>query len=340
MIDSDPIERLPLKDLVDVDFRIRHLVNRAYKSEFYHKLWKANKINSNSIKSVQDLRLLPLFDRKELSTAIKDMKSRVGCVQPNSWFAHLRPPDNYEWFPFNEADYLGIVPRLRRMAKTTELKNGDIVLSIVDSAPEISSVLPFLYTTAGTSEYPKLEFITVSLKWYELLDMTWIDFMQKRRPTILFASTENALALAEKTRRDHGIPPIELLPDLRAALLYGEPVENNRSQLEKAYSAELYEIYSPLECMSFSCECRAHAGIHVWLDYMVPEIIVSGEPQLLWDMPEGTVGELVVTNFADCFPLIRYRTGESIMLKGTDVCSCGRTHPRVARLSKNSASYS
>jgi phenylacetate-CoA ligase len=52
----------------------------------------------------------------------------------------------------------------------------------------------------------------------------------------------------------------------------------------------------------------------------------SGEP-ISWQ--EGSEGELVLTHLRrDCQPLVRFRSGDVILLTGTDRAACGRTVPR------------
>ena len=46
-------------------------------------------------------------------------------------------------------------------------------------------------------------------------------------------------------------------------------------------------------------------------------------------MPDGTPGELVVTNLGrTASPAIRYRTGD-VVVRRTDPCACGRTFARL-----------
>ena len=48
----------------------------------------------------------------------------------------------------------------------------------------------------------------------------------------------------------------------------------------------------------------------------------------------GLEGELVLTTFGEALPLVRYRTGDLMRAVGSDRCSCGITHPRVAILGR------
>lgn len=64
------------------------------------------------------------------------------------------------------------------------------------------------------------------------------------------------------------------------------------------------------------------------LDVLHPELIEPGSGRVLpWR--EGEHGELVLTHLSrECQPLVRFRTGDIILLTGTGRAACGRTAPR------------
>ena len=62
-------------------------------------------------------------------------------------------------------------------------------------------------------------------------------------------------------------------------------------------------------------------------DYFYPEIVAFHSDQVVTEPHQ--MGELVVTTLmAEAMPLIRYRTGQAVMME-TDTCDCGRTLHRV-----------
>lgn len=101
-----------------------------------------------------------------------------------------------------------------------------------------------------------------------------------------------------------------------------------RRQFEESLGLEsshdisgMTELYGP----GAGIECLAHEGIHYWGDEYIAEII---NPVTLEPVPDGEIGELVVTTLnKEASPLIRYRTRDlTRIIPGQ--CSCGCTMPR------------
>ena len=85
------------------------------------------------------------------------------------------------------------------------------------------------------------------------------------------------------------------------------------------------ELYGP----GTGLDCVYHTGIHYWADYYILEIL---DPETLQPVPEGEIGEMVVTTLRkEATPLIRYRTRDlTRLIPGT--CPCGSILPRHDRL--------
>jgi phenylacetate-CoA ligase len=85
------------------------------------------------------------------------------------------------------------------------------------------------------------------------------------------------------------------------------------------------ELYGP----GTGLDCVHHAGIHYWADYYILEIL---DPDTLEPVPEGEIGEMVVTTLRkEAAPLIRYRTRDLTRLIPGQ-CPCGSLLPRHDRL--------
>ncbi len=85
------------------------------------------------------------------------------------------------------------------------------------------------------------------------------------------------------------------------------------------------ELYGP----GTGLDCVHHTGIHYWADYYILEIL---DPESLEPVPEGEIGEMVVTTLRkEAVPLIRYRTRDLTRLIPGE-CPCGSLLPRHDRI--------
>jgi phenylacetate-CoA ligase len=70
-------------------------------------------------------------------------------------------------------------------------------------------------------------------------------------------------------------------------------------------------------------------GMHVWEDAYIAEIV---HPETLEPLPDGEVGELVMTTLCrQGMPILRYRTKDLTRIIPGE-CACGRTHRRIDRI--------
>jgi phenylacetate-CoA ligase len=80
---------------------------------------------------------------------------------------------------------------------------------------------------------------------------------------------------------------------------------------------------------NFAGQCEDDSDLHfLALDVLHPEVIDPASGEVLpWEA--GSRGELVLTHLArECQPLVRFRTGDIVVVTATEPCPCGRTAPR------------
>lgn len=110
----------------------------------------------------------------------------------------------------------------------------------------------------------------------------------------------------------------------------GEPwSESMRRKLFERTGIKTYNCYGASEFYGpMFTECEAQDGFHVWADLALVEILDKNGDQCA----EGEKGELCVTMLQkEAFPLIRYKIGDISSITW-EKCSCGRTHPRLGRI--------
>jgi phenylacetate-CoA ligase len=120
---------------------------------------------------------------------------------------------------------------------------------------------------------------------------------------------------------------------LRLAMLGSEMwSEDLRRAIERELRLTTFDIIGMTETggPGLGIECGARAGIHVWEDHYLCEVVDprSGAPR-----PDGEEGELVVSTLTrEGLPLIRYRTHDLTRVVSRAPCACGRSHLRLDRL--------
>lgn len=117
---------------------------------------------------------------------------------------------------------------------------------------------------------------------------------------------------------------------VKLAIAGGEPwSENMRTKLQDRTGIRVHNCYGASEYYGPSfLECDKQDGVHMWADMCYVEVLdKNGDP-----CAEGEKGELAVTMLQkETFPLIRYRIGDISSITW-EKCACGRTHPRLMRI--------
>ncbi|HHX13546.1 MAG TPA: phenylacetate--CoA ligase [Clostridiales bacterium] len=147
--------------------------------------------------------------------------------------------------------------------------------------------------------------------------------------TVLACTPSYAAYIAE-TLEKNKIDPASL--PLRTGIFGAEPwTEEMRLRIEKGLAISAFDIYGLSEIIGpgVSASCSAQDGLHIAEDHFIPEIIDS---DTLQPLPAGSTGELVFTAVTkEAMPLLRYRTRDLSKLN-PEICSCGRTSIRMARV--------
>ena len=155
-----------------------------------------------------------------------------------------------------------------------------------------------------------------------------IKLMRDFGVTALACTPSYALFLADAAR-DRGFGLGDL--PVRVGFHGAEPWTNEmRSQLEAKMGIDALDIYglSEMGGPGVSHECLCKVGMHINEDHYLAEIV---DPETLEPLPEGQVGELVITTLSrTAQPLIRYRTRDLSSLIYAP-CECGRSFARMTK---------
>ena len=119
---------------------------------------------------------------------------------------------------------------------------------------------------------------------------------------------------------------------LKTLVIGAEPhSEEQRRRIETMLGVKAYNSFGMSEMCGpgVAFECQEQNGMHIWEDYYIVEIV---DPVTLEPVPDGEVGELVLTTVnREAMPLLRYRTRDLTRILPGD-CPCGRHHKRLDRM--------
>ncbi len=144
-------------------------------------------------------------------------------------------------------------------------------------------------------------------------------------PSYMFHIADTCDQIGVDIRRDTKV---------KLAIAGGEPwSESMRKKLQDRTGIRVHNCYGASEFYGpMFLECEKQCGLHIWADLCYMEILdENGNP-----CKDGERGEIVVTMLKkEAFPLIRYKIGDISALDWSP-CPCGRTHPRLMRISGRS----
>lgn len=314
------INHIKRKELTELQSkRLRAVVKRVYENNaFYRRKFDEKGITPDDIRGVEDVHKLPFTDKVDLR-------------------------DNY---PYG----LISVPRnelVRMHASSGTTGKPTVVFYTKNDIHTWAKMFARCYEVAGVTRddviqvTPGYGLFTGGLGFHyggeELGAMVipigpgdthkQIEIMKDFGTTVLGSTVTYSLRIAEVCH-ESGIDPRDL--GLRVGIFGAEHWSDAmRNQIENIFGFEAFDIYGLSEMCGpgVGIDCREHAGIHIWEDHFILEILdKNGEP-----CSEGERGEIVLTPLTkEGMPLIRYKTRDLSRIVGE--CSCGMVHRLIERV--------
>jgi len=320
----DPgIEEMPLNDLRAMQYRLlKTLVYRLYNfSEFYHRRMKEVGVHPDDIANLDDVSKLPFMVKGDFRKNYPDGIFTVPREEVVRFHASSGTTGKPTVVGYTKGDLDMWTSSLARGLTSCGLGRGDVIqvsygyglftggLGLHYGAERIgAAVLP---ASVGNTERQ----IELMLD----MDVTAIACT----PSYLLHMGEVAEGMGISIRDD---------TDLKVGILGAEPwSEKMRDRLEKWLGIRAYDIYGTSELSGpLFTECAEQNGMHVWSDMALIEVV---DPETGEQMAPGERGELTITMLRkEAMPIVRYRIGDITWLE-EDTCACGRTHPRIGKIS-------
>jgi phenylacetate-coenzyme A ligase PaaK-like adenylate-forming protein len=305
-------------------------------------LYKKRNLKQNDHFTMESFKRQPFLTRRDLieNSADSSRKNYAGR-HVQLWGSNEINKATPCWFPRGLSDVSNYLEFASRLISVSGIKPKDTILVLSQPGHGSSNMLPYALAEALQHDRIAAQIIPANMG-LEVHVRKWVDFLIENPPTVMIAEPRTALELAEIMG---GITNKPVMLDLRLMLLYGISTSAQLAAVRQAYSTDVALALGLDGLDIFGLECVHRQGIHLWLDAGVYEIIPDSEAAKelaitgytpaavwLWEADRETQGDLVVTNFNEVVPLIRYRTGYRVEYAGSGDCPCGRVHPRVRLL--------
>jgi len=314
------IETLKSADLRGLQLRrLRATVERAAHSPFYGRRLQEAGVAAADLKSVEDVRRIPLTTKDDLRTHGLAM-----LTLPLTDMVRLHASSG-------TTGQATVIYYTRRDIETwADLVARSMYMTGMRATDVFQNMMGYGLFTGGLGFHygaERLGALTIPIGAGN--SQRQLQLMQQFSTTALHIIPSYALYLLN-TFADQGLDPRGL--PLRLAFLGAEPhSEDMRRRIEQAYGLKAYNSYglSEMNGPGVAFECPEQNGMHVWEDSFLLEVL---DPHTLEPLPPGEPGELVFTNLTrQGMPLLRYRTRDLASYDDSP-CACGRGFRRLSRI--------
>ncbi len=313
-ISRDNLEKLQLE-------RLKKSVEKALDSPFYSEKYKSLGITAESINSLEDLKKLPFTVKNDLrgsypfGLVANSMRDKIVRLHSSSGTT-----GNPTVICHSQKDLDTWANRVARSLYMVGLRGGDVFQN-TSGYGMFTGGLGFQYGAE------RLGALTVPAAAGNTIRQ--IKFITDFGTNAIHAIPSYASRLHE-VFQEQGIDVKST--KLHTLIIGAEPhTEEQRRRIEKQLNVKAYNCFgmSEMSGPGVAFECKEQNGLHLWEDSFLMEII---DPQTLEPVPDGQIGELVLTTLdRDAMPIIRYRTRDLTRIIPGE-CPCGRTHRRIDRL--------
>ena len=295
-----------------------HYVNQH--STFYQKKFKAENIDIQRIKTLEDLQQISVTTKTDLQKFNNDFL----CIPLNkivdfsTTSGTLGEPVT---FGLSDADLDRLAYNEMISFECAGIRKGDTVqLMTTMDRRFMAGLAYFLGLRKLGAGVIRVGAGIPQLQWDSIL---------KYKPKYLIGVPSFLLKLieyAEQHAIDYNASGIKGVicigealrtPDLKPSIL--------AQRIQEKWKIELYSTYASTEMSAAFTECNQFHGGHHHPELIIIEILDDNDRPV----QEGEVGELTITSIGiEALPLIRFKTGDMVRLH-TAACSCGRNTPRV-----------
>lgn len=308
------IEKLQLE-------RLKKTVNHCMNSPFYKKRFEENNLKPEDIQTLDDLRKIPFTTKQDLRDTYPFGIASVPLEKATRLHSSSGTTGNPTVILHTQKDLDEWANAVARCLHMVGLRPTDVFQNS-SGYGMFTGGLGFQYGAE------RLGMLTVPAAAGNTKRQ--IKFMTDFGTTAVHAIPSYAARISE-VMEEMGIDP-RRDTKLTTLIIGAEPhSEEQRRRIEEMLGVKAYNSFGMSEMCGpgVAFECTEQNGLHIWEDYYIVEIV---DPETLEPVPEGEVGELVLTTInREAMPLLRYRTRDLTRILPGE-CPCGRHHARLDRM--------
>jgi phenylacetate-CoA ligase len=295
-------------------------------NQYYKKKFDAAGILPIDIKSISDIRRLPILTKNDIREYTNEMISNgyhtdklMKCKTGGSTGKAL------EVYLTEECSHLRNACA-RRHDRWTGWEAGEPVGAVWGNP-----VLP-----KGMKQRLKhwLQMPWIYLDTMNVNDQAILKFAEqweRVKPTLLFGHAHSIFILAEYAKR-LGIDSFKPKGIISTSMML---MPHERKCIEEVFGIKVTDRYGCEEVSLIASECERHEGMHLNIEHLVVEFIKEdGKPA-----NPGEIGRIVVTDLMNkAMPFIRYQV-EDMGVPSSRRCSCGRGLPLMDQVIGRTADF-
>ena len=311
------IETLPRQKIKEIQLkRLRETVHLVYDTvPFYQKKFKELKIKPEDIKTLEDIRKLPLTTKNDLrdNSPFKMMTTSLdNCVELHASSGTTGTPVTVAYTTQDMNVWSEVMARCMSMSG---LRKKDVFQNPIPYGT-FTGAFGFHYGAQKVGAMVIPTGLGQSERQLKLMDYYGTTFIG--------GVASYAMRLSQ-VAHDLGIDLHKL--KVRNGLFGAEMFTPGlKKRIMDAWNMDVHDIYGLTEMCGpgVSTDCDVHDGLHLWEDHFLVEIL---DPITLDPVGPEEEGEMVLTTLTkQGMPLLRYRTRDLTKLYDLKVCECGRTH--------------
>lgn len=289
-------------------------------STFYKRLFNTNKIDLESINSLEDLTAIPTTSKEDLQLHNDDFI----CVPKHKIIDYVTTSGTLGepvTFALTDNDLDRLAYNEAISFACAGIKSNDIVqlMTTIDRR-FMAGLAYFLGVRKLGAGIIRVGNGIPELQWDSIL---------KFKPTYIIAVPSFLLKLIEYAQQ-HNIDPNT--SGIKGAICIGEPLRNQdfslntlSENIKKNWDIELFSTYASTEMNTAFTECEQQQGGHQHPELIITEILNDRNQPVA----EGEEGELTITTLGvEGMPLLRFKTGD-IVKAHSQKCNCGRNTIRL-----------